>query len=750
MPTKFKVVSFVAMLLLSLVFASASHALLNAVGPVDPATTFPAWYQDSTGLSLAPCFDANGFCTINMAAQPGFDPALPLVFPTNFPGEFFYFYATANPGAVLYIAALEGGLFPAGPTVPPQATFARIRIRDAAAPVGLYTVTHPYGVDANLEVTPQLVQQHRGLIFTEDIGVAAGVFTGALGGRIGPYLKKATGLVTSPDGNIYIGDSIATVAVTGTPVTSVTVVGPPAYGTFTTNLFVLQGKVLGMSVTPTTIAFPAQRPLVDSLPVPVTVANLDSLKILTLASIVPQGTNAADFKVVDVNCLTAPIGPAGTCTFNAVFNGAAAGPAARTASMLVSGVLATVPKATVTPITGIIDAVPPTVASHFPDTATAPANMTLTATFSEAMDPATIINPATAFTVLSSKPTLSTQVNGTVAYDAANKTATFTPNGDLDVGAVITAQTTASMTDVVGNALTPPLIFTFTTTTADRAAPLISSITPTNNATGVRTDAPITVIFSEQMLSTSITASVIQVTSGGVAVVGTVTTANDELNNKAIATFTPARPLEFGTAYTVTVSSGPVDLARNALALSQNQVLNFVTNFAPIAPEVLSPLNGATGVGRPVVLLWKPSVDQDLDTVQYHLFLCNNQNFIGTAPNCIQNVAVTPVAAAAKGIYYASVASGGMLFTLFGLSFAAGIKGRKKILLMIAVLVISGLFIVSCSSKSDSAAPPAQAPTELTFQVTGLAANVSYFWKMEADDGKGGVSTTPVMSFTTQ
>jgi hypothetical protein len=386
------------------------------------------------------------------------------------------------------------------------------------------------------------------------------------------------------------------------------------------------------------------------------------------------------------------------------------------------------------------------VLAHFPDVATAPANMTITATFSEPMLATSITNAS--FTVLSN----GTPVTGVAAYDAANNTATFVPNADLTVGAVISAQTTASMTDVVGNPLSA-LTFTFTASAADRVPPTISSINPANNATGVRTDLPITVTFSEQMLGTSITGTTIKVSVNGVAVDGTVTTTNDDVNNKAIATFTPTRPLEFGTAYTITLSAaGPVDLARNALTLSGlalSPVINFVTNFAPVAPEVISPLNGATAVGRPVVLRWKPSVDQDQDTVQYHLFLCNNQNFIGTAPNCRQNEPITPTAASVKGIYYASVAGGGMLFTLFGLSFAAGIKGRKKILLMIAVLVISGLFIVSCSSKSSDT-PVVPAPTELTFQVDNLAANVSYFWKMEADDGKGGVTTTPVMSFTTQ
>ena len=155
MRTEFRVIPLLTLLLLSFVFAPASHAALTAVGPVDPATTFPAFYQDSTGLSLAPCFDNNGFCANTMVAAPGFDPALPLAIPLNFPGEGFYFFASAGfpDPKMIYIAALEfsfaNGVVRAGD----QVTFARIRFTNKTSPVGTYTITHPYGVDT-VDVTP--------------------------------------------------------------------------------------------------------------------------------------------------------------------------------------------------------------------------------------------------------------------------------------------------------------------------------------------------------------------------------------------------------------------------------------------------------------------------------------------------------------------------------------------------------------------------------------------------------------------
>ena len=232
-------------------FASIAQGIRLTVGPVDPANGFPAWYQDETGLALAPCFDNNGFCSITMLAGPGFDPAQPIAFPTNFPEEFFYFDAEALVGTTLYIAALEGAFIntvQAGD----QIVFSRIRFRNKTAPAGDYTITHPYGVDT-ITVTSADVASGHGLMFTEDIGVAPGIFSGsgsADNGRIGPFLRAATGLVTSLDGKVYVGNGISPVAVTGTPVTAVTVQGPSAFGTQTSNSFILEGKVISSASEP--------------------------------------------------------------------------------------------------------------------------------------------------------------------------------------------------------------------------------------------------------------------------------------------------------------------------------------------------------------------------------------------------------------------------------------------------------------------------------------------------------------------
>ena len=87
----------------------------------------------------------------------------------------------------------------------------------------------------------------------------------------------------------------------------------------------------------------------------------------------------------------------------------------------------------------------------------------VSATFSEAMDPATVI--AANFTLYQG----ATQVAGEVSY--AGTVATFNPTADLALGSTYTATLTTSLTDLSGNALAADKVWTFTTMAADPAGP---------------------------------------------------------------------------------------------------------------------------------------------------------------------------------------------------------------------------------------------------------------------------------------
>jgi hypothetical protein len=86
-----------------------------------------------------------------------------------------------------------------------------------------------------------------------------------------------------------------------------------------------------------------------------------------------------------------------------------------------------------------------------------PTNAKISATFSKAMDPATLT--ATTFTVSQG----TTPVAGAVSYGSAGTTATFTPTSALAVSVAFTATVTVGAKDLAGNALAAAHAWTFTT-----------------------------------------------------------------------------------------------------------------------------------------------------------------------------------------------------------------------------------------------------------------------------------------------
>ena len=115
-----------------------------------------------------------------------------------------------------------------------------------------------------------------------------------------------------------------------------------------------------------------------------------------------------------------------------------------------------------------LDTTPPTVSSTNPAAgATGVAvNRNITATFDEAMDPATITTAT--FTVTGPG---ATPVSGTVTLAAAGTTAIFTPASNLAASTLHTATITTGAKDLAANALAAPFVWTFTTGTAVAAGP---------------------------------------------------------------------------------------------------------------------------------------------------------------------------------------------------------------------------------------------------------------------------------------
>ncbi len=238
----------------------------------------------------------------------------------------------------------------------------------------------------------------------------------------------------------------------------------------------------------------------------------------------------------------------------------------------------------------------PTVISTVPvnGATNVPLNQKIIATFSEAMNPATVTTAGT-FT-LAVVPG-GAPVAGTVSYVAAANTVIFAPAANLAGNTHYSATITTAAQSGTGNALASNYAWTFTTGIAPNTTPpVVVSTVPISGAVSVPTNTIVTATFSKVMDPSTITAAgtftLALAGPGGAAVPGTVQYAGTS------AAFTPASVLPAAMQFTATITTAAQDLSGNALAA--NYQWSFTTGAGPdtTPPTIIltSPSDGAMGV----------------------------------------------------------------------------------------------------------------------------------------------------------
>ena len=202
------------------------------------------------------------------------------------------------------------------------------------------------------------------------------------------------------------------------------------------------------------------------------------------------------------------------------------------------------------------------------------AQATVSATFSEDMDPATI--GSTTFELRHAAGTL---VPATVAYNATTRVATLTPSAALAAQTQYTVTVKGGSTDprgkdLAGNALAAARVWSFTTAAAstDTTAPTVTAIAPADGASRVNRGVNITATFSEDMDPTTIHTGTFELRDASNALVS-ATVSYSMAARQAI--LNPASSLAPRTRHTVTVKGGSTDprvkdLAGNALAVNRS------------------------------------------------------------------------------------------------------------------------------------------------------------------------------------
>lgn len=353
-----RIISTLALLLLSLSAVPSAHAMLKAVSPnLNPATGgggHPTWYQDQNSVAVQPLgIPATGF-------PVGFPPewfyylANSAVFPLGVSGETAFIimaleatYADGNPASPTFGLLVD----PAHPNAKAM-VFQRLRIRITPPTAtglfipGDYTLDHPWGTTVFTCSNPQ---NNKDCQATRDLPVIDPFnFAGALGGPAGPL---DTTMSTFPRSTTavppFLGDGISETAIdagAGSVRNSVAITGPLGSGLAgSTNLFAVLGKTLGIDVAPGTalnlgkVTIPA-----TSVAKTVTVTNTTGNPISFPALATLGGADAVDFAVAPpaaagaTDCLTATVPASGVCSFDITFVPTAVAKAARVATVVLT------------------------------------------------------------------------------------------------------------------------------------------------------------------------------------------------------------------------------------------------------------------------------------------------------------------------------------------------------------------------------------------------------------------------------
>ena len=327
------------------------------------ADGFPTWFQDDHGVRLDQCF-VNDPAKCVLLAEPAFDPAQPVVFPTNYPSEAFYYIADSDrmttpgcgaaspPGTAGFRAAVEQTFVGPGPVAGDQMAFDRIRVNVTSGLCAgrVYKFVHPYGeftftadVDGGLKRSPG----------TTDTGCSPTPTTPCNwqlvpGGPISDgFVRWDTTDPALPAG--YLGDAGVLHAVVGAPYTKPGSTSPQnqveiidttdGSVVVSTNLFTVAGQIdpsqpvtRYQDVVPTKLAFGSQDVATTSAAKTVTVTSVGTAG-LTVGAPTVTGANAGDFAVTANACAAQPVGTA--CTVSVTFT--PSGPGARTATLTIPG-----------------------------------------------------------------------------------------------------------------------------------------------------------------------------------------------------------------------------------------------------------------------------------------------------------------------------------------------------------------------------------------------------------------------------
>lgn len=265
----------------------------------------------------------------------------------------------------------------------------------------------------------------------------------------------------------------------------------------------------------------------------------------------------------------------------------------------------------------------------------------ITATFNEAMDPASI-NENTFFLMRAG-----VRVAGIVTYSGT--TATFSPAGLLQPNSVYTATVKRESKDLMGSYMAKDTTWMFNT----GSAPAIILTDPAEGASDVMLSKAVTAVFSSAMNPATINAASFKLMQGATPVAGAVSYAG------TTATFTPAAAFLPNTVYSATIATLAKDMAGNAMI--KDTTWSFATGVLPLI-TITNPINGSVNVSIDAIVSATFSKKMNPLTISPLTFMLKRGTtaVAGAVSYKDMTATFTPAAPLLNGVEYTATISAGV------------------------------------------------------------------------------------------
>jgi hypothetical protein len=148
-------------------------------------------------------------------------------------------------------------------------------------------------------------------------------------------------------------------------------------------------------------------------------------------------------------------------------------------------------------------------------------------------------------------------------------------------------------------------------------------------------------------------------------------------------------------------------------------------NIPPDTPVLIHPLPDQDNLRTSVTFRWSRCEDPDGDPVGYWIFYSQSPDFEGTIPARLEPGRTRLAGAGLAALAFLA---------------AVALPGSRRRRYIVTLLLVLSLIAACSDDIEDNATVPA-------FR---LEAKTTYYWKVVADDGRGGLSHSEVRSFTTR